>query len=92
MQSGLNSPDRLSEILLERLTAEYVYAQLSKAAMHAFEAENEARMLATASTRSNIDSKLKSLSQREQQLRQEEIITEIVESAAGAEGSRIIHK
>jgi F-type H+-transporting ATPase subunit gamma len=45
-----------------------------------------------ASARSNIDSKLKSLSQREQQLRQEEITTEIVELAAGAEASRIMHK
>ena len=36
------------ELLLERLAAEYVYAQLCEAAMHAFEAENEARMMAMA--------------------------------------------
>jgi F-type H+-transporting ATPase subunit gamma len=81
-----------SEILLERLTAEYVYAQLCKAAMHAFAAENEARMLAMASARTNIDTKLKSLTQREQRLRQEEITTEIVELAAGAEASRTMHR
>jgi F-type H+-transporting ATPase subunit gamma len=72
-------------VLLERLAAEYVYAQLCEAAMHAFAAENEARMLAMASAKTNIQSKLGGLSQRERQLRQEEITTEIVELAAGAE-------
>jgi F-type H+-transporting ATPase subunit gamma len=72
-------------VLLERLAAEYVFAQLCQAAMHAFEAENEARMLAMASAKTNIESKLSGLSQRERQLRQEEITSEIVELAAGAE-------
>ena len=73
------------QLLLERLAAEYVYAQLCQAAMHAFEAENEARMLAMASAKTNIETKLTALSQRERQIRQEEITTEIVELAAGAE-------
>lgn len=73
------------ELLLERLAAEYVYAQLCEAVMHAFEAESEARMLAMASAATNIDTKLAGLSQREHQLRQEEITTEIVELAAGAQ-------
>jgi F-type H+-transporting ATPase subunit gamma len=51
--------------------------------MHAFEAENEARMLAMTSAKTNIETKLAGLSQRERQLRQEEITTEIVELAAG---------
>ncbi len=72
------------ELLLERLAAEYVFAQLCEAALHAFEAENEARMLAMASAKTNIETKLAGLSQRERQLRQEEITTEIVELAAGA--------
>jgi F-type H+-transporting ATPase subunit gamma len=72
-------------VLLERLAGEYVYAQLCEAAMHAFAAENEARMMAMAAARTNIDTKLKTLSQREHQLRQEEITTEIIELAAGAE-------
>jgi F-type H+-transporting ATPase subunit gamma len=76
------------ELLLERLAAEYVYAQLCEAAMHAFEAENEARMLATASAKTNIETKLGKLSQRERQLRQGEITTEIIELATGAEASR----
>jgi F-type H+-transporting ATPase subunit gamma len=77
----------MPEILLERLAAEYVYAQLCEAAMHAFEAENEARMLAMASAKTNVEMKLAGLSQREHQLRQEEITTEIVELAAGAAAS-----
>jgi F-type H+-transporting ATPase subunit gamma len=72
-------------MLLERLASEYVYAQLCEAAMYAFAAENEARMMAMAAARTNIESKLNGLSQREHQLRQEEITTEIVELAAGAE-------
>ncbi len=75
------------DVLLERLAAEYVYAQLCQAAMHAFEAENEARMVAMASAKTNIETKLAALSQRERQLRQEEITTEIVELAAGAAAS-----
>jgi F-type H+-transporting ATPase subunit gamma len=73
------------DVLLERLTEEYVYAQLCQAAMHAFEAENEARMMAMASAKTNIETKLTTLAQRERQVRQEEITTEIVELAAGAE-------
>jgi F-type H+-transporting ATPase subunit gamma len=72
-------------VLLERLAAEYVYAQLCDAAMHAFTAENEARMMAMAAARTNIETKLTGLSLREHQLRQEEITTEIIELAAGAE-------
>ncbi|MBI3703678.1 MAG: F0F1 ATP synthase subunit gamma [Rhizobiales bacterium] len=73
------------QLLLERLAAEYVFAQLCEAAMHAFAAENEARMMAMAAAKTNIESKLAGLSQRKHQLRQEEITTEIVELAAGSE-------
>ncbi len=71
--------------LVESLAAEYVFAQLCDAAMHAFAAENEARMMAMAAAKTNIQTKLSELSRRERQLRQEEITTEIVELAAGAE-------
>ncbi len=76
------------DLLLQHLAAEYVYAQLCQAAMHAFEAENEARMMAMASAKTNVETKLTALLQRERQLRQEEITTEIVELAAGAEASQ----
>jgi F-type H+-transporting ATPase subunit gamma len=73
------------EVLLERLAEEYVYAQLCTAALHTFAAENEARMIAMLSARNNIDGRLAALQRRERQLRQEEITTEVVELAAGAE-------
>lgn len=79
-------------LLLERLAAEYVFAQLCEAAMHAFEAENEARMMAMASARSNIETKLTELSRRERQVRQEEITTEIVELATGARAMAEDHR
>jgi F-type H+-transporting ATPase subunit gamma len=75
------------DILLERLAAEYVYAQLCEAAMHSFVAENDARMTAMVAAKNNTEAKLAALSRRERQLRQEEITTEIVELAAGAEVS-----
>jgi F-type H+-transporting ATPase subunit gamma len=75
-------------VLVERLAAEYVFAQLCQAAMHAYEAENEARMLTMASAKTNIERKVTELTQRERQLRQEEITTEIVELAAGAQAAQ----
>jgi F-type H+-transporting ATPase subunit gamma len=80
------------ELLLERLAAEYVYAELCEAAMHAFVAENEARMIAMVAAKNNTETKLAALLQRERQLRQEEITTEVVELAAGAEASRTTAK
>jgi F-type H+-transporting ATPase subunit gamma len=74
--------------LLERLATEYVYAQLCEAAMHTFAAENEARMIAMLAAKTNIETKLAALSRRERQLRQQEITTEVVELAAGAEASK----
>jgi len=76
------------DLLLERLAAEYIYAQLCQAGMHAFVAENEARMIAMLAAKNNTDIKLDALVRRERRLRQEEITTEIVELAAGAEAAR----
>jgi F-type H+-transporting ATPase subunit gamma len=70
-------------VLLEHLAEEYVYARLCQAAMHAFEAENGARMMAMAAAKTNIDGKLEELSRRERQLRQEEITAEVMELTAG---------
>ena len=53
--------------------------------MHAYEAENQARMMTMTAARHNIGTRLATLTQREQQLRQEEITSEIIELAAGAE-------
>ncbi len=72
-------PDRL----LRDLTADYIHAQLCHAALHAFAAENEARMEAMAAARRQIDRQLTSLQATQRRVRQDEITAEIIELAAG---------
>lgn len=70
--------------LLAGLTADYLYAQLCHAALHAFAAENEARMQAMSAARDQIVRKLETLRAKQRQVRQEEITAEVIELAAGA--------
>lgn len=70
------------EVLVEQLAAEYVYALLCSAAMHAFQAESQARMAAMTAARSHIKDTLNDLLMREHLARQEEITDEIVELSA----------
>jgi F-type H+-transporting ATPase subunit gamma len=81
----LNLP---SEELLSGLTADYVYAQLCNAALHAFAAENEARMEAMAAACHQIERQLSTLQAAERLVRQEEITAEIIELAAGETASQ----
>lgn len=74
--------------LLMELTAEYLHAQLCEAALHAFAAENQARMEAMAAARSQIERQLASLQSKQRMVRQEEITEEIIELAAGETASR----
>lgn len=74
--------------LLNDLTADYVHAQLCTAALHAFAAENEARMEAMAAARAQIDRRLTDLQATQSRVRQEEITVEIIELAAGETASR----
>ena len=76
------------DTLLRELTAEYVHAQLCDAALHAFAAENQARMEAMASTRRQIERQLADLRTTQRLVRQEEITAEIIELAAGETASR----
>ncbi|MGC1303859.1 MAG: FoF1 ATP synthase subunit gamma [Caulobacteraceae bacterium] len=68
--------------LLEQLAEEYVFAGVCEAAMEAYVAENQARMEAMAAAKRNIDAQLEALSQREHQLRQDDITAEVIELAA----------
>ena len=77
-----------SGALLGELAAEYIHAQLCHAALHAFAAENEARMEAMASAHTEIERQLSILRASERRVRQEEITAEIVELAAGETASR----
>jgi F-type H+-transporting ATPase subunit gamma len=76
------------EALLSELTADYLHAQLCNAALHAFAAENEARMEAMAAAHNQIERQLSALNARQQNVRQEEITAEIIELAAGETASR----
>ena len=76
------------EALLPELTADYLYAQLCNAALHAFAAENEARMEAMAAAHNQIERQLSALRVRQQSVRKEEITAEIIELAAGETASR----
>jgi F-type H+-transporting ATPase subunit gamma len=84
-QPLLNLPP---ETLLASLTADYMHAQLCRAALHAFSAENEARMEAMASAHSQIDQRILSLQAQERRVRQQEITEEVIELAAGETASR----
>jgi len=81
----LNMPP---EMLLHELTADYLHAQLCNAALHAFAAENEARMEAMEAARHQIEQQLMSLRAIQRHVRQEEITAEIIELAAGETASR----
>ena len=65
-----------------------MHAQLCDAALHAFAAENEARVEAMAAARREIDRQLDELRATQRQVRQDEITAEIVELAAGETASR----
>lgn len=71
------------QTLLSELTADYMHAQLCNAALHAFAAENEARMEAMASARHQIERQLSALQANQRMVRQEEITAEIIELATG---------
>jgi F-type H+-transporting ATPase subunit gamma len=74
--------------LLSELTANYLHAQLCDAALHAFAAENQARMEAMAAARNQIERQLTALQARQRMVRQDEITEEIIELAAGETASR----
>ena len=74
--------------LLRALAKDYMHAQLCEAALHAFAAENEARMEAMAGARRQIASELETLQALQRRVRQEEITAEIIELAAGEAASR----
>ncbi|MEK0083944.1 F0F1 ATP synthase subunit gamma [Benzoatithermus flavus] len=74
--------------LLARLATEYVFATLCAAAAESFAAENAARLETTAAAKGHVDETLARLAAEQQRLRQEEITSDIVELAAGAEALR----
>ena len=76
------------ETLLEKLTEDYMLAELCTAALHAFAAENEARVEAMAAARTQVESRLSRLQATQRRVSQEEITAEIIELAAGEAANR----
>jgi F-type H+-transporting ATPase subunit gamma len=83
----LNLP---AQVLLSELTADYMHAQLCRAALHAFAAENVARMTAMEAAHHQIERQLTTLRATQRHVRQEEITAEIIELAAGETASHPI--
>jgi F-type H+-transporting ATPase subunit gamma len=81
----LNLP---ADALLRDLAADHLHAQLCHAALHAFAAENEARVAAMAAARRQVERQLDDLLATQRRLRQDEITAEIIELAAGETASR----
>lgn len=74
--------------LLEKLTAEYMVAQLTEAATEALAAENAARFAAMESARDNVGRKLETLRLEVSRARQEEVTTELLDLITGGEAMR----
>lgn len=74
--------------LLEKLTAEYIVAQLIEAATEALAAENAARFAAMESARENVRRKLETLRLDASRARQEEVTTELLDLITGEQAAR----
>jgi len=82
---GVNPPllDLAPDVLVRSLASDYMHAQLCRAGLHAFAAENQARMEAMAAARKQVERQLSRLRARQRLVRQEEITAEVIELAAG---------
>lgn len=74
--------------LLDSLGQDFFHAQVCKAALHAFAAENEARMEAMSSAGGQIKSELEAFQDKLRRVRQEAITAEIIELGTGAAAAR----
>lgn len=77
-----------TDALIASLSGDYVHALVCKAALHAFAAENEARMEAMSAASSQIARELGSFQATLRRVRQEAITAEIIELGTGAATAR----
>jgi F-type H+-transporting ATPase subunit gamma len=70
--------------LIDALGQDYFNAQVCRAALHAFAAENEARMQSMTSAGSQIARELETFQATLRRVRQEAITAEIIELSTGA--------
>jgi F-type H+-transporting ATPase subunit gamma len=76
------------DTLIDSLGADYFHALLCRTALHAFAAENEARLEAMAAAGSQIERELEAFQAKLRRVRQEEITAEILELGTGAAAAR----
>lgn len=74
--------------LIDSLGRDYFHAMVCKSALHAFAAENEARMEAMTAAGSQIASELETFEATLRRVRQEAITAEIIELGTGVEARR----
>jgi F-type H+-transporting ATPase subunit gamma len=77
-----------AQALIHSISADYIHALICKAALHAFAAENEARMEAMSSAGSQIARELGVFEATLRRVRQEAITAEIIELGTGAATAR----
>ena len=73
-----------TDTLINSLSGDYLHALVSKAALHAFAAENEARMEAMSAAANQITRELGHFEATLRRVRQEAITAEIIELGTGA--------
>jgi F-type H+-transporting ATPase subunit gamma len=74
--------------LIDSLGREYLHALICKAALHAFAAENEARMDAMSAAGNQIARELETFQALLRQVRQDDITAEIIELGTGAKNAQ----
>lgn len=74
--------------LITSLTGDYLHAMICKAALHAYGAENEARMEAMSAASSQITRELRQFEETLRRVRQEAITAEIIELGTGVTTAR----
>ncbi|MEL6295029.1 MAG: FoF1 ATP synthase subunit gamma [Pseudomonadota bacterium] len=77
-----------TDALINSLSGDYLHARVCKAALHAFAAENEARMEAMSAAGSQITRELGEFEATLRQVRQEAITAEIIELGTGTASAR----
>ncbi len=77
-----------TDALINSLSGDYLHAQVCKAALHAFAAENEARMEAMSAASSQITRELGEFEATLRRVRQEAITAEIIELGTGVATAR----
>jgi F-type H+-transporting ATPase subunit gamma len=76
-----------ADLLLERLSGEYLFAEITRAIMESLASENGARLQVMSAADHNIGEKLETLGRMHRHLRQEAITAELLDVVTGAEAA-----